>query len=81
MLRVKEDQFRKVVQPVLGEHGERALEIFRDYGQNFSHEVANVLLHALSQSKVEEILGTLEKIQEKKQIFLNDCEKILGFKS
>ena len=58
---ITEKQFKELFQPKLGEHYERAIATFKNYGRLLSYDVTNVLLHALDKDKVEEVLDTLEK--------------------
>jgi len=61
---VSEEKFRELLQPKLTEAWDRALLVFNNYGPNLSFDVANVLLHASKQDKVDEILKILEEHYE-----------------
>ena len=61
MSRVYEPLFQKMFQSKLGDSWDRALTIFRNYGENLSWDVSNVLLHASDQGKMDEVLGILEE--------------------
>ena len=59
---VDEKQFEQlVINKISPEFKEKASEVFKDYGQNLSFDVTNVLMHAIDQDKVGEVLKILEK--------------------
>jgi len=58
---VSEADFVKLFKKELGEHYQRALTVYKNYGPKLSYDVTNVLLHALDKNKVEEVLTILEK--------------------
>ncbi len=58
---ITEQMFKDVLGPKLGEFLERALKVFRNYGTHLGGDVVNVLLHAVDQGKVGEVLDILEK--------------------
>ena len=60
MAPVSEQLFQELLQARLGDHWNRALMTFRDWGPNLSFDVADVLLHASKQEKVPEVLSMLE---------------------
>ncbi len=61
MSRVYEPLFQNMFQSKLGDSWDRALTVFRNYGENMSYDVTNVLLHAIDKRKVEEVLKILEE--------------------
>lgn len=69
MSEVSEQQFCEILQPKLGDSWDRALTVFRDYGENLAFDVTNVLDHAANQGKVDEVLGILEEHYEKHLYF------------
>ena len=64
MQEVSEKMFEDLLQKRLGASWDRALALFRNCGTGLSFDVANVLLHAVQQGKVEEVLGILEQHYE-----------------
>lgn len=58
---ITEKQFEKIFNGKLGEHRERALTVFTQYGQLLSWDVVNVLLHAVDKDKIDDVLLELEK--------------------
>ncbi len=58
---VSKEQFREALESKLGEFYPRAERVFDNFGPKLSFDVANVLLHAADQNKVEEVLALLEK--------------------
>ena len=58
---VTEKKFSQIFSEKIGEEYERAFSVFQNYGKNLSYDVANVLLHAIGQKKVNEVLQELEK--------------------
>jgi len=61
MPRVDEKVFQQLLKVRLGEKYERGLKAFREYGENLSFDVANVLIHAADQGKADEVLDILEE--------------------
>lgn len=61
MAAVDEKFFEAALREKLGNSYERALNIFRNYGERLSYDVVNVLLHAVDKGKVEEVLKILEE--------------------
>lgn len=61
MPRIDEQLFQHLLQSKLGDSWDRALTVFRNYGENKSYDVTNVLLHASDKGKVEEVLEILEE--------------------
>ena len=64
MSKVNEQQFCEIFQSKLGDSWDRALTVFRNYGEILAYDVTNVLLHATDQGKADEVLGILEKHYE-----------------
>jgi hypothetical protein len=60
-MQVSEDIFRDVLGPKLGGEFERAVTVFKNYGHHLGLGVSNVLLHAVEQGNVDEVLKVLEK--------------------
>ncbi len=58
---VSEQQFREVLEKNLGTSWDRALTVFRNYGNKLTYDVTNILMHAADQGKVDEVLGVLEE--------------------
>jgi len=58
---INERQFQEALQPKLGDDWDRALVVFRNFGERLSWDIANVLLHAADQEKVGEVLEILEE--------------------
>ncbi len=58
---IKEDEFKEIFRENLGEFYERALAVFQNYGEIFSFDIVNVLLHAIDKDKVDEVLSALEE--------------------
>ena len=58
---VSEKQFQEVLQQYLDISYDRALAVFRNYGNRLSYDVTNVLLHASDKGKVSEVLEILEE--------------------
>ena len=56
-----EQQFCASLQSKLGDSWDRALAVFRNYGEHLSYDVTNVLLHAADQGKTDEVLNILEE--------------------
>ncbi|MEK7062192.1 MAG: hypothetical protein AAB940_00415 [Patescibacteria group bacterium] len=56
-----EKQFEEFFKLKLGEHYERALIVFTQYGKLLSWDVTNVLLHASDKGKVDDVLTELEE--------------------
>ena len=56
-----EEIFTEFLKEKLEDLWERALEVFNKYGPNLSFDVTNVIMHAIDQSKVEDILLILEE--------------------
>ena len=54
-------QFEDLLKAGLGEHYERALAVFTNYGSILSWDVVNVLLHAIDKKKIEDVFTELEK--------------------
>ena len=59
--KVSEQQFSEVLQSRLGASWDRALTVFRNYGENLTYDVTNGLLHAADNGKVDDVLGILEE--------------------
>lgn len=57
---VSDEKFVQIFQDKLGQDYERALTIFRACGENISFNVTKVLLRAVDQGKVNEVLEELE---------------------
>jgi hypothetical protein len=57
---VSETEFETLLKEKLGAHWERALNIFRAYGEGNAAEVANCLLHAADQKRIAWVLTKLE---------------------
>lgn len=60
-MRIDEQQFCDLLQVELGGFWDRAINIFRNYGPNLAYDVTNILLHAVDQDRVDEVLGILEE--------------------
>lgn len=58
---ITEKRFEDLFKEKLDNFYERALSVFRNYGKSLSFDVANVLLHAFDEEKINEILSALEK--------------------
>ena len=58
---VNEQDFSAFLKEKLGDHYDRALKVFQDYGKSVSWDITNVLLHAVDKQKISEVLDTLEK--------------------
>lgn len=58
---VSEEDFSRLLSVQLGDSWERAREVFRNCGMNLSYDVTNVLMHAVEQQKVDEVLTVLEE--------------------
>lgn len=58
---VSEQQFQQLLQSKLGDSWECAKTVFQNCGPNLSFDVTNVLLHAVGQDKVDEVLSIIEK--------------------
>ena len=61
MATISEQKFSELLKSGLDGSWERALGVFHDYGPNLSYDVTNVLLHAVDQGKVDEVLCILEE--------------------
>lgn len=61
MPNIGQDQFSEILEAKLGDYFNRALTVYKNYGLPLSWDVSNVLLHAVDQNKVEEVLAILEK--------------------
>lgn len=62
---VTAEKFDLLMLPKLGSNFERAKKVFEGLGEGLSWDVTNVLLHAVEQGKVDEVLVALEKHYEK----------------
>jgi len=58
---VDEETFTEFLKAKLEDLWERALEVFNNCGSNLSFDVTNVIMHAIDQNKVEDVLLILEK--------------------
>lgn len=61
MSKVNKQQFSDLFQSKLGTAWGRALTIFENYGPHLGYDVTNVLLHAVDQEKVAEVLNILDE--------------------
>ena len=86
---VSERNFFILLEEKLGGNFHKALALFHDYGEKFSFDIANVLLHAFDKGKVETVLEIIENhlkktsltsIEETNMMFLQICEKTLRLK-
>ena len=81
---VTEERFRDGLQTKLGASWERVLVVFRAYGPRLSHDVTNVLLHAIDKEKVDEVLGILDDYYQGHLKFQHPeirgtvCDRLLG---
>jgi len=66
---VTEDDFQNYLQDKLESFFTRALIIFKEYGDNLSWDVTNVLVHAAEKNKVKEVLEILEQHFKKHLMF------------
>lgn len=84
MAKINEEQFCEILQSRLGVFWDRALTVFRNYGQNLSYDVTNVLAHAADQGKVDEVLDILEEYYKENLQFQHPqirglvCDHLLG---
>ena len=62
---VTEENFRKALGQRLGESFDRALTIFRGYGEYRSADVTNSLIIAAKKGKIGEVIGVLEEHWDK----------------
>jgi len=60
-MKTSEQVFCNLLQDKLGHYWQRALKLFRDYGDNCSFDVANVLRHAVDKHKIQEVVEILEE--------------------
>jgi len=60
-VKVSERQFRKTLRSKLGTSWDRALFIFRNCGPNLAYDVSNVLIEAVAEGRVEQVLDILEE--------------------
>ena len=58
---LSEKKFCEIMQPKLGGLFNRALDVFKNCGPNLGWDVANVLLRATDQGKVEVVLDIIEE--------------------
>lgn len=58
---ISEEQFKQYLENKLGNHYQRALTVFKNYGDKLSWDIVNVLLHAADKQKTSEVLSILEK--------------------
>lgn len=65
---VSEQDFNDLLKEKLGDHYNRALEVFQDYGESVSWDIINVLLHAVNKQKISEVLDILEKHYEELEL-------------
>lgn len=61
MVDVTEQMFLEILGPGLGDSQERALAVFKNYGEHLAGDVVDVLTHAIDQNKVGVILDVLEE--------------------
>jgi len=62
---ITEEDFRKALSQRLGASFDRALVIFRNYGEYRSADVTNSLIIAAKKGKVGEVVGVLEEHWDK----------------
>ena len=62
---VTEEKFRSALQSKVGDLWEGVFAVFTNFGPNLSFDVTNVMLYAVEQGKVPEVLGVLEEHYEK----------------
>jgi len=58
---ITEKNFSRLTKEKLGNKYERALLVFNNCGPNLSWDVTNMILHAVSLGKVDQVLSALEK--------------------
>jgi len=62
---ISEEIFEALLKNRLGQFWDRAHAVFHNYGRQMSHEITNILLHALDKEKVDDALTVLEQHFEK----------------
>ncbi len=65
MFIITEEDFKELFGKILENDYEHALDVFKKYGRNFSWDVANVIMHASCNNKIEDVLQILEEHYEK----------------
>ena len=64
MDKIEEQDFCQLLKLKLTDFWDRGLTVFRNYSPNLSYDVTNVMLHAVDQKKVDEVLCILEEHYE-----------------